>query len=171
MRTLLTKVLLFLALTLMGTQLYANPKVGNGVGNDNGGPKQSWQDIYRNPNLKPEFPSHIVEEREIAYNHLCLVGERIRTKYKYVVRLNFTKIVYDYLYTDRIRFEERCLEWNGDTCVSYETVEIEIPLQQDIEVFKREPSSPTYNSQWSLAFEKTFELKECPDQAKFPKAE
>ena len=170
MKMLVNRTILFLILSIWITPLGANsPGSGSGIGNDNGGPKQSWQDIYRNPNLKPDFPSYKVEKREIEYKNLCLIGERIRTKYKYVVHLNVTKIVYDFLYTDRVRFEERCLEFDGETCVSYDTVKVEIPLKQEIKVFERESNANGGQPVWELAFKKDFKLQACPDQVKFPK--
>lgn len=168
MRTLFIRLLFFSTLIFWMGAAHATT-LGSGIGNDNGGPKQSWQDIYRNPNLKPEFPNYMVEEREIPYKNLCLVGERIRTKYKYVVHLNFSKIVYDYLYTDRVRLVERCVEYDRETCVAYDIFRIEIPLKQTIEVFQKDPESSVFEPKWNLAFEKDYELKACPDQPKFPK--
>ena len=133
---------------------------GGGVSGDGGGPKQSWGEIINNPNLRPAFPSHNIQGRTIKFNHLCSMGERIRTKYKQIVGNSFqqnSKIIFDYLVVDRVREERVCVERQYTTCLEWETVKVVIPYEEKIEVYKRKENS----NEWKLAFEKMFELPEC----------
>lgn len=161
-RTLLT--ISFILFTL--TSLLAQQTPVGGIGGSGGGPKQSWQDIYRNPNLSPKFPEFDVEGRMISYKNLCLLGDRIRTKYRYVINkpTDLSKFIFDYLVTDRVREEEACVEYEGTTCVQYEIKVIEIPLKEKIKVFKKEETDNPPGYQWVYDFEKEFELKECEEE-------
>ena len=158
------KKLIVLLFMLTSTLIMAQSPVG-GIGNDGGGPKQSWQDIYKNPNLSPSFPRFDVQGRMISYRHLCLMGERIRTKYKHVINPtnDYSKIVFDYLVTDRIREVEVCREYRENICVEWGVERIEIPLKESIKVYKRVEAPNTSRTSWELAFEKDFELQECRD--------
>lgn len=151
----------FILMTLISlSTVFAQVRPGGGISGDGGGPKQSWGEIIKNPNLRPSFPAHDIQGRKIKFNHLCTVGERIRTKYKQIVRNSFqqrTKIVFDYLIVDRVRQEEVCVEMQGKVCLVWETKDIEIPVEEKIEVYKRIENSV----EWELAFEKMFELPEC----------
>ncbi|MCR9202958.1 MAG: hypothetical protein NXH75_00130, partial [Halobacteriovoraceae bacterium] len=111
------------------TSAWAQTPVG-GIGGDGGGPKQSWQDIYKNPNLNPKFPTYKIQGREISYHQLCLMGERVRTKYKYLVNEpnDLAKLIFDYLVTDRVFEVEVCVQSAHGRCTQYETQTIEIPL-------------------------------------------
>lgn len=162
----LSFITLFFVFSLCASAQSTTP--GTGIGNDNGGPKQSWQDIYRNPNLRPQFPKYDIEGRQIGFNALCISGERIRSRYKYVVTINFTKFMYDYLYTDRVRFVEQCIRWDRGVCISHESVKVEIPLKQPIQVLKKNVDTEDNSIEWGRAFEKDFVLKECPEDPKFP---
>lgn len=134
--------------------------IGGGVGNDGGGPKQSWSEIYNNPNLLPQFPSYDVAGRQISYKNLCLYGERIRTKYKYVISQDsLFKIVYDYLIVDRVREETRCRREENRECVDWETLIFEIPLKKEVKVLEKKETPD--GIKWVESFEKDYELKEC----------
>lgn len=148
----------------LSSLIMAQTPIG-GPGNDGGGPKQSWQDIYKNPNLNPDFPRHDIQGRLISYRHLCLMGERIRTKYKHVINptTDYSKLIFDYLVTDRVREIEVCREYNENICVNWESETIEIPLKENIKVYKRVASPSNGRTSWELAFEKDFELQECRD--------
>lgn len=152
----------FLFLTL--TSAWAQTPVG-GIGGDGGGPKQSWQDIYKNPNLNPKFPTYFIQGRSISFNHLCLMGERVRTKYKYLVNkpTDLTKLIFDYLITDRVYEVEVCVQSVHGRCVQYENQTIEIPLKDTIKVMKKVEDSKPPGFIWEHAFEKDFELQECKD--------
>jgi len=155
------KISLILIATLFtALSSFAQVPPTGGVSGDGGGPKQSWGEIIKNPNLRPTFPTHDIEGRKIGYNHLCLMGERIRTKYKQIVSSSFeqgSKIVFDYLVTDRVREEEVCAEMSAEGCLEWETVTIKIPLESKIKVYKRVENS----TKWEMAFEKMFDLPEC----------
>ena len=133
-----------------------------GVGGDGGGPKQSWSDIIKDPNLSPNFPRYDVEGRMISYNNLCLLGERIRTKYKHVVSNHREfKLIFDYLVTDRVRTETVCARESMHECVDWQTIIFEIPVHEEIEVLKKKESPAGYY--WEVSFKKDFELQECLD--------
>lgn len=152
----------FIILFALLSSAQAQTRVVGGIGGDNGGPKQSWQDIYKNPNLKPIFPSHNIKGRDIRFNHLCLVGERVRTKYKQAITdyQDFSKITYDYLVVDRVREVEECASYTeGGICIEWRTFKVEIPLKSSIEVKKK--SSEGDSIVWEHAFDKEFELKDC----------
>jgi len=152
----------FIMLFALITSAHAQTRVVGGIGGDNGGPKQSWQDIYKNPNLKPIFPTHNIKGRDIRFNHLCLVGERVRTKYKQAItnEKDFSKITYDYLTVDRVREIEECANYAYDgICIEWRNFTIEIPLHSSIEVKKKISEGDT--TVWEHAFDKEFELKGC----------
>lgn len=138
-----------------------------GIGADGGGPKQSWQDIYDNPNLQPRFPDFMVEDREVSYKHLCLIegGEFVRTKYKYVISPEYDtskEILFDYLETPRIKEIAVCSEWEDQKCISWENELFEIPLEAAIKVYlKKKDHSGDYDSDWEFAFEKPYPLDQC----------
>ncbi|MCF8059516.1 MAG: hypothetical protein K9K67_09485 [Bacteriovoracaceae bacterium] len=159
------KKIITILFTIFCASLLAQAPVG-GIGNDGGGPKQSWQDIYKNPNLNPTFPMYDIQGRNISYRHLCLMGERVRTKYKHVVNptTDYTKLIFDYLVTDRVREEQYCAEYLDFICIQWEIKTIEIPLKDIIKVYKKtEPVDPNQESQWEMSFEKTYELQECEE--------
>jgi hypothetical protein len=162
MKVLITLLSLFLACSLM-----AQTPIGGGAGGDGGGPKQSWQDIYRNPNLSPKFPTYDVQGRPISYHHLCLMGERVRTKYKHVINslTDYSKLVFDYLVTDRVREIRVCRDFYQDRCIEWNISTIEIPLKNTITVYKKVKDTQIRGPiQWTFAFEKDFELNECSDE-------
>ncbi len=137
-----------------------NTVIDSGVGGDGGGPKQSWSEIYKNPNLKPEFPHFDIEGRSISYNNLCLLGDRIRTKYKHVVKQDLEfKLYFDYLVTDRVRTESVCRREECGECISWEEVIFEIPVHSEIEVLERKENPGGFH--WEVSFKKDFELQEC----------
>ena len=132
--------------------------VDGGVGGESGGSKQSWSDIMKNPNLRPQFPYYQIEEKSIRFDHLCLVGERIRSKYKQpIFKPGSTYYIYDYLFSERITLREECSVFDGMECREYTEVPYEIPLKDKIQVYKRQ--APSYT--WEPAFQKEFELIEC----------
>lgn len=134
---------------------------GNGVGGDGGGPKQSWSDIYKNPNLKPNFPHYEVEGRMISYNNLCILGERIRTKYKHVVKGDsLFKLDFEYLITDRVRTRNVCQREEHETCVAWEQEIYEIPTRIEIPVLHQIEDSPA-TQHWAVFFKKGYELQDC----------
>jgi len=133
---------------------------GSGVGGDGGGPKQSWSDIYKNPNLRPNFPQYDIEGRMIHYNNLCLLGERVRTKYKHVVKEDsLFKLDFDYLITDRVRTKTVCKREEHGTCIDWEQVTYEIPIHAEIPVLQIKDTPSGH--QWIVTFKKDFELQEC----------
>jgi hypothetical protein len=158
MKKLITIFFIFICSSIL-----AQTPVG-GIGNDGGGPKQSWQDIYKNPNLNPTFPMFNIQGRTISYRHLCTMGERIRTKYKHVVNpaTDYTKLVFDYLTTDRVWEVQQCAEYYENICVEWEVVTMEIPLEENIKVYKKVESTDPDN-QWEMSFEKTFKLQKCEE--------
>lgn len=141
--------------------IFAQPSIiGGGVGNDGGGPKQSWSDIYKNPNLSPSFPRFNIEGRMIAYNNLCLLGERVRTKYKHVVKQDLEfKILFDYLITDRVRIETICRREEYNECIEWVEIVHEVPVHSEIEVKERRETPA--GIEWVTSFKKDFELQEC----------
>lgn len=161
------KILITLLSLFLCSSLLAQTPIGGGAGGDGGGPKQSWQDIYRNPNLSPQFPTFEVQERKISYKNLCLMGERVRTKYKHVINplTDYSKLVFDYLVTDRVREVRVCVESDEDgACAEWGNKVIEIPLKSTIKVYKKVKETRMRGPvQWTFAFEKEFELKECND--------
>ncbi len=160
------KVFITLITLFLSSSLLAQTPIGGGAGGDGGGPKQSWQDIYRNPNLSPRFPTYDIQGRSISYRHLCLVGERVRTKYKHVINPldDYSKLIFDYLITDRVREERVCVEFFRETCIEWDVKTIEIPEMDTIKVYKRIKNERNQGPiDWEFAFEKDFELKECRD--------
>lgn len=157
------RVLFTVLILIFSSTLLAQTPIG-GIGGDGGGPKQSWQDIYANPNLSPKFPTFDIEGRQISFKHLCLMGERVRTKYKHVINspTDYSKLIFDYLTTDRVREVRVCKEYGKDGCIQWEIKTIEIPLESSIKVYKRVKKPRMHGPvQWTFAFEKDFKLKEC----------
>ncbi len=151
---------LILLSTLASSEIFAQLDVIGGVGGDGGGPKQSWSDIYKNPNLKPSFPQFDIEGRMLGYNNLCLVGERVRSKYKHVVKQDLEfKLDFDYLYTDRVTTETVCQRECRDECIDWVVIVHEIPVHREIEVLERKETPSGY--EWVVSFKKDFELQEC----------
>jgi len=144
----------------VGNVVAQSQRVGSGIGGDGGGPKQSWSDIYKNPNLKPNFPQYDIEKRMISYNNLCLLGERIRTKYKHVIKGDsLFKLDFEYLVTDRIRTETVCRTEVHETCVAWEQETYEIPTHIEVPVLKIKDTPAGH--QWVESFKKEFQLQEC----------
>lgn len=164
MNSMLKKVTI-LILALFSAMVMAQSTPVGGIGNDGGGPKQSWQDIYKNPNLNPTFPKFDIQGRMVSYRFLCLMGERVRTKYKHVINptTDYSKIIFDYLVTERVREVDVCRQYRENVCTEWGVEVIEIPLKEKIKVYKRVEDPNTSRTSWELAFEKNFELQECRD--------
>ena len=153
--------LILLALILTSPKIFSQDS-SSGIGGDGGGPKQSWQDIYKNPNLRPEFPTFLIEGRKVNLNNLCLIGERVRTKYKYLINSPqmTLKLIYDFLETDRVFESEICTKYENQVCSRYEYTKVEIPLKAEIKVLKK-VSAEGEQDLWSFSFTKSFELQFC----------
>jgi hypothetical protein len=132
-------------------------KYATGIGGSSGGPKQSWGDIFTNPDLIPEFPRVVIQGQSIRYHRLCLIGKRIRTKYKRPIFNSMEGPLYEYLYTDRYREEMQCLQVFAGRCLHWADVAYEIPLMAPIAVYKNTQDGHPL----ALAFVKKFELQAC----------
>ncbi len=150
---------IFISMLLM-LLVNAHDPVTGGISGSGGGSKQTWGEIINNPNLKPTFPIHSIQGYRIRFNHLCYLGERVRTKYKQIVGNSTeqrSKILFDYLEVDRVREETICVERRHNNCLQWRTVEVRIPFEANIKVYKRSEQT----GKWSLAFDKVFELPRC----------
>lgn len=137
-----------------------------GVGGDGGGPKLSWSEIDKDPNLDPQFPLYQIKGRKISYRDLCLFGERIRTKEKWPMEKNTQEeMTLDYLLIDRNFEEEICQERDDKgVCIRSEIISQEIPLTETILILKRRENS--HQITWEESFEKDFHLKDCKEETK-----
>lgn len=157
---------LFIALSLCFSMISfaqtgdSDVKPGTGVGGDSGGTKYSWSDIISSTNMTPKFPKFFIEDHEVSYDQLCLMGDRIRTKQK--VRLPDNDGAPDkigtYLSTERSYEREVCVRRVMGACAEYEVQVVEIPLKFKVEVMKLSEETTV---SWEFAFKKEFELPIC----------
>jgi hypothetical protein len=150
----MTKLNLLLLITLSSLAFQSNAfDLRRGIGGDTGGPKQSWQDIRDNPDLKPAFPPVVIEDQMINYNFLCLHDGIVRSQYKVKLTDKATGDTYfKYLYEDR----------TSDDVISGQCHLEEIPRKLPIYIYARTEDNSKYkNVPREVLFIKTFSLKEC----------
>ena len=145
------KMLTLIPLLLFGLslQLFAD-----GVGNISGGPKQSWQDIMTNPQIKPAFPPIVMGDQMIGYNILCIHNDIVRTKYKIKVVDKVTDTIsFQYLY------EEYGAVPNSGHCHTST-----IPRQLPIYVYNTENQNNGIEQAKEVLFVKNYTLPYCKEE-------
>lgn len=118
-----------------------------GIGGDTGGPKQTWQDIMKDPKVRPAFPLISIEDHMVSYNFLCIENDVVRTRYKVKVTSDFTdEVLFKYLYEDNSSSA-------GNQCM-----ETGLPRELPIYVY-RVNSNPR---QREVLYIKSYALPDCP---------
>lgn len=126
------------------------------IGGDSGGPKQSWEEIFENPKLKPHFPAVVIQGHLIDYNFLCVDTEYnvVRTKYQVKISLDekTDSSTFDFLFEVPVEEHYVCSD-NRKKCF-YET----IPLAQRIYVYKFVARN---SGAKEVLFKKDYKLPNC----------